>query len=860
MRTEILPADAHVLQVLSHLSDGIARATELSDMYDAALDALRDGLGLDRSSILLFDSQDVMRFVAWRGLSDTYRAAVEGHTPWRPDSVDAQPVCVPDVERAPDLASYKPIFVAEGIAALAFIPLLARGRVLGKFMCYYAAPHDFGAGEIALALAIGQQVAFAVERTRTSEALRRNEKRLRYALDSARMGTWEWDLGTNTVDWSDNLAAIHGLPAGAFDGTFAAYEREIHPDDRARVFESITRAVNDDVPHDVEYRIVSPLDGTVRWVEGKGHVERGPDGKAMRMAGICMDITRRKLAELERAELASRAGFLADVSTALVRSLDYTTTLRAVAHLAVPRIADWCSVHLRRDDGTIEDLATAHAEPERLEWIRAHPELFRVHPTDRFGVGLALRTNRSLLYADVSDAQLSAIVNTPALRRALRTVAVRSAIVVPIRTSGDVVGAMTFLITGESARRFTPDDLSLAEEVALRAGVAVENGRLYTAAHEANRLKDEFLATLSHELRTPLNAMLGWARMLEQGHVSAERLAHAVAIIRRNAEGQARLISDILDVARITSDKLHLDPQIVDVSDTMRLTVEGIESQAVASGVSLTLSAEPDLMAWADPARLQQMAWNLLSNAIKFTPAGGRVEADVRRMRDRIRVQVTDTGIGIGPEFLPHLFERFRQADASTTRAHGGLGLGLAITRHLAELQGGSVEAESDGLGRGARFAVYLPLVRSAAPRRPPARDARPGIPVVLTGRRVLAVDDDEDARHLVCEVLTLAGARVQPAKSVAEALGALDRGAFDLVVADIAMPIEDGFTLIERLSTATRGNGLPPVPVIAVTAYAREEDRARALAAGFSAHVAKPIDASSLIDTAATLLARQGA
>jgi signal transduction histidine kinase/CheY-like chemotaxis protein len=484
-----------------------------------------------------------------------------------------------------------------------------------------------------------------------------------------------------------------------------------------------------------------------------------------------------------------------------------------------------------------------------------------VHPTDRFGIALAVHTNRSLLYADISEAQLPAIVSAPRLRKALRTLAVRSAIVVPIRTSGDVVGAMTFLITGESARRFTPDDLSLAEEVALRVGVAIENGRLYTAAHEANRLKDDFLATLSHELRTPLNAMLGWARMLEEGHVSGERLAHAVAIIRRNAEAQARLISDILDVARITSNKLHIDPQLVDVSDTLRLTVDGIESQAAARGVSLTLTAESELMAWADPARLQQMASNLISNAIKFTPAGGRIEADVRRIRDRIRVQVTDTGIGIEPGFLPHLFERFRQADASTTRAHGGLGLGLAITRHLAELHGGSVDARSAGPGHGSTFTLYLPLVRAAAPRAPaPARDTRPGIPVALTGRRVLAVDDDEDARHLVCEVLSLAGADVEPARSVAEALKALDAGAFDLVVADIAMPIEDGFSLMDRLAAAARGNGRPAVPVVAVTAYAREEDRARTLAAGFAAHVAKPIDASSLIETAATLLARRGA
>jgi PAS domain S-box-containing protein len=845
--------DDHALQVLSTLSSAIARANDLPGVYDAALDGLRDGLGLERASILLFDRDDVMRFVAWRGLSASYRAAVEGHTPWTPDSANPQPIRVEDVEQAPDLAGYRGTFAAEGIGALAFIPLVARDRLLGKFMCYYGAPHAFGDAEIALARTIAQQVAFAVERMRTHDAMQRSELRLRFALDAARMGTWDWDLRTNRVVWSDNLPGIHGLPPGSFNGSFESYEREIHPDDKARVMESASRAMSQGVPHEVEYRIVAP-DGTVRWVEGKGRVEYGADGAPARMAGICMDITRRKLAELERAELASRAAFLAEVSTTLAQSLNYETTLQTVASLAVPRIADWCAVHMRRDDGAIEALAIAHGDQAPAAWIRPDHERFSMSPDDLYGVAAAIRTNRSLLHPDISDAQLKARVGDEALREALLALRVRSAMVVPIRASGEVVGAITFLTTGDCARRFGAADLALAEEVAGRAGVAVENARLYTAAREANHLKDEFLATLSHELRTPLNAILGWARMLEQGRIPTNKIAQGLAIIRRNADAQARLISDILDVARISSNKLHLERQFLDVSDVIRLVVDGIESQARESGVTVTMSAQADVTASADSARLQQMAWNLLSNAVKFTPSGGRVHVDVRRIDGRVRLTVTDTGVGIAPDFLPHLFERFRQADASTTRDHGGLGLGLAITRHVAELHGGSVEAASEGAGRGATFSVFLPFAPAPAERpiaeRPIGANGGPR----LAGLRVLAVDDDHDSRQLVCELLRAAGADVRPAGSADEALHALNTSPVDLVVADIAMPGEDGYSLVRKMSALALAQGRPAIPAIAVTALAREEDRARVLAAGFAAHVPKPVDESLLVQTAETL------
>ena len=271
------------LGVCLTLTGAISRSGTVDEIYQAALDALADGLGVSRASILLFDRDGVMRFKAHRGLSEAYRAAVEGHTPWTMETADAQPIVVADVRRDRALLPFLPIIAAEGIAAMAFIPLTSLGRVIGKFMLYYPVPHEPGADELQLAGIVAAQVAFAVVRTRAEEKARQSEERLRFALEAAAMGTWDWDLATQAVRWSANVERLHGLPPGAFDSTFASYEREIHPDDRARVLASVGRAIADGVPHDVEYRIVAP-DGSVRWVEGKGRVEyrgrpAGPDGR-----------------------------------------------------------------------------------------------------------------------------------------------------------------------------------------------------------------------------------------------------------------------------------------------------------------------------------------------------------------------------------------------------------------------------------------------------------------------------------------------------------------------------------------------------------------------------------------------------
>jgi len=382
---------------------------------------------------------------------------------------------------------------------------------------------------------------------------------------------------------------------------------------------------------------------------------------------------------------------------------------------------------------------------------------------------------------------------------------------------------------------------------------------LHAEAERISRLKDEFLATVSHELRTPINAVLGWAHMLDSGGLDESRRKTATETIRRNAETQVRLIGDLLDVSRIISGKLHLRLETLDLADVVRSALEAIKPAAEAKEIELRAGYPPDAVLVGDPDRLRQIAWNLLSNAVKFTPKGGRVEVAVERADSQIRLVVSDSGVGIEPQFLPHLFERFRQADSSTTRRHGGLGLGLAIVRHIAELHGGTVRAESAGLGHGATISVALPvratthavaLASSDEATRSEAEQARR---LVLQGIRVLVVDDEPDARELVGAVLGQYGANVRVAGTAAEAFDAVRQWHPDVLVADIGMPHEDGYSFLRRVRALSVSEG-GAVPAAALTAYAQREDRERAFAAGFQEHVAKPVPPGELADVVARL------
>jgi len=370
-------------------------------------------------------------------------------------------------------------------------------------------------------------------------------------------------------------------------------------------------------------------------------------------------------------------------------------------------------------------------------------------------------------------------------------------------------------------------------------------------AEVANRTKDEFLATVSHELRTPLNAILGWTRMLRTGAVEPRSLQRVLETIERNARMQTQLVDDILDVSRIIAGKMRINIQKADLHGVARSALDAVRPAAEAKGVNLVADLAADAAEfYGDPDRLQQVIWNLLANAIKFTPRDGRVELRVARTHSETEIRVSDSGIGIAPDFLPHVFDRFRQADSSITRAQGGLGLGLAIVRHLVEVHGGTVRAESEGEGKGAQFVVRLP-VRAVAPVAEPegvpggARVQRePGVapPQLLRGIEVLVVDDDADARELIAAVLNNSGAEVRSAASVDEAVAMLRQRRPDVLLSDIGLPSEDGYALIRRVREIDS-----TVPAAALTAYASIDDHRRALESGFQAHVTKPIEPGDL-------------
>ncbi|MBV9959753.1 MAG: response regulator, partial [Acidobacteria bacterium] len=397
------------------------------------------------------------------------------------------------------------------------------------------------------------------------------------------------------------------------------------------------------------------------------------------------------------------------------------------------------------------------------------------------------------------------------------------------------------------------------------AAVAIENVRLFerersarAAAEEASRMKDEFLATVSHELRTPLTSMLGWVYMLRSSGLTEETRRRALEIIERNARLQAQIVDDILDVSRIITGKLSMEVEPLELTSLIEASINAVRPTAAAKEICIETELEgaPQLVA-GDPNRLQQVFWNVFSNAVKFTPRGGQVTIRTRRVEGHIEIRVTDTGQGIRKDFLPYVFDRFRQADSSTTREHGGLGLGLAIVRHLVEMHGGTVRAESEGEGAGATFTLTLPLVCQRADAPEQAEDAfaapREKTPARLAGLRVLVVDDEPDTLEIMKAMLERCAAQVTTAPSVSEALRALEELWPDVLVSDIGMPVEDGYDLIRKVRRMELARGAR-LPAIALTAYTREEDRTRSLAEGYQEYLPKPVDPFELIQMIARL------
>lgn len=545
--------------------------------------------------------------------------------------------------------------------------------------------------------------------------------------------------------------------------------------------------------------------------------------------------------------LGTKADALLDAATVIMSSLSLEAALRSAAEEA------------RRLLGTHVVLVTHSVDPTHTAHVLSTSDAYGVwlekpdHADRGAFTSLAARVPPPAL---LSVAELDAHSAWRELRprgngASSGRPVVRGLVAAPmVGRAGHEAGSIQ--ATAKAAGDFDEADRSVLVFLARVAAMAAETAHMYEEAQEASRLKDEFLTTLSHELRTPLNAIVGWAHLLRTGALKGDETARAIETIDRNAKAQTQLISDVLDVSRIVSGRLRLNVSPIRPSFVIEEAVESLRPAAEARRIKLRTVIEPSAgPVLADPDRLRQIVWNLLSNAIKFTPEGGQVQACLALEGNDVGITIIDNGVGIVPAFLPHVFDRFRQANASSTRAHGGLGLGLALVRHLTELHGGSVQAESAGEGRGATFKVKLPLLTADRPEdNSPGRT--PPEPK-LTGIRVLVLDDDRDMLEVITAVLEREKAAVCATALPEDAFALVQKLEVDVLISNLRVPGEDGYSLIRRIRALgpERGGG---IPAVALTGYVGTEDRQKAFLAGFQAHLAKPVEPNQLVAVVASL------
>ncbi len=667
------------------------------------------------------------------------------------------------------------------------------------------------------------------ERIRAETALRDSEARFR-ALTMATSDV----LYRMSADWAvmqpldgRSLVASNSAPISDW------LERNIPRSEHDSIRAAFTHAIETRGTFELEHRVFRP-DGTIGWTFSRAVPILDDDGQLLEWFGAASDITERKHIE------------------------DQLRTSEERLALAV-NAAEIGTFYCPLPPGEIvwNDKCKEHfwLPPE----ARIDFDLFYsiLHPDDRDRVRRAV--DRAIFDREPYDIEYRTLAPDGRQRW------VRAMGKAYPDASGQAVRFDGVTVDVTELKRLADELRQTAEE----RGHLLEAERIARGeAERASRMKDEFLATLSHELRTPLNAILGWAKILEDGSAAAEDFRQGLETIARNARAQTQIIEDLLDMSRIVSGKVRLDVQRVDLAVVVQAAIDTLRPSADAKGIRFQAVLDPHAgPVSGDPSRLQQVFWNLLSNAVKFTAKGGRVQVLLHRVNSHLEVSVSDTGEGIAPDFLPHVFDRFRQADASTTRRHGGLGLGLAIVKQLVELHGGTVDAKSDGPGRGASFCVSLPLAPLRTDdahfdRRHPTSDhdgaQRPQSPT-LAGVSVLVVDDEPDSRTLVKRLLEQSSAIAAIAGSVEQAMELLDGGhRFDVIVSDIGMPERDGFDFIQSIRKRPASAG-GKTPAIALTAYARSDDRTRAILAGFDMHVAKPVEPSELCAVVARLAGKAG-
>ncbi|HEY0049039.1 MAG TPA: ATP-binding protein [Pyrinomonadaceae bacterium] len=673
------------------------------------------------------------------------------------------------------------------------------------------------------ALSLPGVVVDITDRRRIEEALRDSDARLRLAIDISRTSTFDIDLQTDEVQTDDIGREIYGWEADT-PLTFSRVQAHFHPDEREEVIRRVSDALapTGSDEFEIEQRIIR-TDGKIRWIRVRGRAFFAGSGEhrtAVRCLGTYIDITESKKAEqaLRESEERYRNLFNSIDEGFCVIEMIFDDDGKAVDYLFLeinPTFEQQTGLENALGK-RMRELAPNHEE----YWFEIYGKVARTGEAIRFESG-AKALNRWF------DFYAFRIGNFESRK----------------------VAVLFKDITKRKREEEEREKLLKSAQEARRT------------AEEASRLKDEFLAVVSHELRTPLNAILGWTQMFRRQPFDSAITERAFETIERNARAQNQLIEDLLDVSRIISGKVRLDIQPVKLANVIEATLDSVRPAAEARDIALQTSLDEKIDAISgDPDRLQQIIWNLLSNAIKFTPRRGKVEVRLEQKNSHVRIIVADNGKGIEKDFLPFVFDRFRQADSSSKRQYGGLGLGLSIVRQLTELHGGSVTVFSEGEGKGATFTVILPLSSTARQQEyqqtPPAdKNGFSNNAMNLAGSKVLLVDDDEDTRILLSMLLEQNSADVRAASSVQEALEFLETDVFDLLISDIEMPHQDGYDLIKFVRQMPQKSD---IPAIAVTAYTRNEDSRRAIACGYDRHVPKPVESGNLLTIIESLVKRK--
>jgi PAS domain S-box-containing protein len=719
------------------------------------------------------------------------------------------------------------------------VPVTSRsGEVLGGLFFGHAEPGVFTERAERVVVGIAAQAAVAIDNARLYGRVQESEQRFRQLAEHITGVFWLSDpVKTRILYVSPGYEQVWGRTVQSLYDQPRSYLDAIHPADRPRVLASLARQAAGEATAE-EYRIVRP-DGTVRWVWDRGFPVRDDSGRVYRIAGVAEDITERRRAEYD-------AQFLANASAALASVVDYQNTLQKLARLAVPDFADWCAVDMPSEDGVLQRVAVAHVDPARVELAHQLHRRFPPDPNASHGVYHILRTGRAELVPRITDAVLAASVQDPEYLQVLRELGLRSYIGVPLTARGKTLGVMMF-IAAESGRQYDERDLALAEDLAHRAAVAVDNARLYEALRESDRRKDEFLAMLAHELRNPLAPILTGLHILRTPTVAEPARQKTVGMMERQIDYLVRLVDDLLDVSRIMRGKIELRKELVDLDILVTRAVEMARPFIDAEGHRLVveLPAEP-LRIEADPVRVAQVLGNLLHNAAKYTDHGGTIQLTAHCEGCQAVVRVRDTGIGIAPEFLPRIFDMFVQADRRTKSSQGGMGIGLTLVRSLVEMHGGQVEAFSDGPGRGSEFVIRLPLATTHHGPMPAADPPASAAPVLASPAsvKVLVVDDNIDAADSLAMLLRLQGhaARVALDGSAALNLAAADPP--DVAFLDLGMPGMDGYELARRFREDPI---LRRVRLVALTGWGQEQDRRRTKEAGFDLHLVKPAEPEAI-------------